>query len=371
MHILLTALALIVPSDDSLTEDAVRRTAIERGVEIILEMQEGPDDREWPYQGVYRVKGQIPIGYRVGGTGISGMALLEAPGGGDERKQALWKATEFVTESINHPLMACKFQATYDVRGWGYTYGLLFLLELKNHDAVPEDLAEAVEGAIAYYLDGIRLTEIPEGGGWNYARRGGFDQPGPASPFMTGPTLQALFEAKKLGYEIDEGLVERGLDTLAVSRTKAGSFVYAGEARRRRDGIPGAVGRMLVGESTLYMAGRSELSDVRGAVDAFFLHWEWLEKRRAKDGTHLPPYGVAPYYFYFAHYYAAQAIELLPRSERDEYRRLLHNVLTKTRADDGSWNDRVFDRSANYGTAMSVMSLLMPEIELPAKWEAP
>ena len=50
--------------------------AVERGVEILLEMQEHLTDEkakngaEWPYQGVHREGGQIPPGYRVGGTSI-------------------------------------------------------------------------------------------------------------------------------------------------------------------------------------------------------------------------------------------------------------------------------------------------------------
>ncbi|MCA9297034.1 MAG: hypothetical protein KC983_10965, partial [Phycisphaerales bacterium] len=98
------------------------------------------------------------------------------------------------------------------------------------------------------------------------------------------------------------------------------------------------------------------------------VHWDWLEQRRAKSGTHERPYGVAPYYFYYAHLAAAQAIECLPRSERREYRRRLHDLLMKTRDDNGTWNDRVFPRSANYGTAMAVLTLRCPDIPAIPAW---
>ena len=56
--------------------------AVTRGVKVILECQEGA---EWPYEGVYRTneggrRAVIPIGYRVGGTAIASLALIEAPG---------------------------------------------------------------------------------------------------------------------------------------------------------------------------------------------------------------------------------------------------------------------------------------------------
>ncbi len=47
------------------------------GVTRLLAMQEGDAKDQWPYEGVYRVRGQIPIGYRVGGTSIAAMALIK------------------------------------------------------------------------------------------------------------------------------------------------------------------------------------------------------------------------------------------------------------------------------------------------------
>jgi hypothetical protein len=257
------------------------------------------------------------------------------------------------------------------VRGWGYTYRLLFLLTLKQRNAVPEAMAEDVETAIKWDIDAIEQTEIPQAGGWNYARGPGKAAVSPSSPFMTAPTLEALFTSRSLGYEVDEAVVERAIETLVRCRSVTGSYVYAGASREGRppEPIPGAVGRMLAGESTLYLCGRSTLLHVRAALDAFIAHWEWLDKRRAKTGTHVAQYGVAPYYFYYAHLYAARAIELLPERERKEYRRRLARLLFSVRLEDGSWNDRVFERSRNYGTAMSMLALVMPTNMAPARWE--
>jgi hypothetical protein len=165
--------------------------------------------------------------------------------------------------------------------------------------------------------------------------------------------------------------VRRGLDALEQARTSTGSFLYSGtEGQAREEPVPGAVGRMLVSETTLHLAGRSDLARVRGALDAFIAHWEWLERRRAQEGTHMPPYGIAPYYFFYAHYYAAQAIELLPARARDEYRRRLLERLFQVRGEDGAWNDRVFPRTASYSTAMAVLALLAPDAPEPARWTA-
>jgi hypothetical protein len=346
--------------------------AVQRGMDIILALQEGDAKAEWPYEGVYRVKGEIPIGYRVGGTSISAIAILHAPGyvESNQRQEAIARAAEFVCTSIDQPLMSPDYDSTYDVRGWGYTYGLEFLLRLKSLGAMPEKSGAPAEKAIRFFIDAIQKTEIPEAGGWNYSRPGGKTKPSPPSPFMTAPTLQALFEASKQGYAVDDAVVGRALDFLQAAHTPSGAVVYAGKGGdRAREATPGAVGRMVATETTLYLAGRSTQANIRAAIDAFIVHWSWLDQRRAKDGTHKPPYMIAPYYFYYAHYYAAQAVEMLPQVERAEYRRRINELLFSVRLEDGSWNDRVFPRSANFGTAMATMALMMPELPRPAAWE--
>jgi len=95
-------------------------------------------------------------------------------------------------------------------------------------------------------------------------------------------------------------------------------------------------------------------------VRAFFKHWDELEKRRGRQGTHSGPYGIAPYYFHFGHTYAAKAIELLPENERPELRKRLQDLYWRTRENDGGWNDRIFPRSKAYSTAMVLLGLTAP-----------
>ena len=380
------ALGVLLCSLSPLTAQAEESSVaevVDAAVEALIGMQEGESRGEWPYEGVYRVRNPdskskermiIPLGYRVGGSSIVGSAVLLAPGyeKSAERKRAIDRATGFVCAAITDPLLDPEYEGGYDVRGWAYVYGLDFLLLLERLGAVPKERKAEVREATQFYLSSLQAIEIPECGGWNYARRGALDEASPTSPFMTGPALQALFAAKAQGHEVDSGVVERALDALDRGRLDSGEVIYATMAGSRQRGgmLPGSVGRMLVTETTLHLAGRGDLSRVRGAIDAFLVHWEWLDKRRAQNGTHIAPYGVAPYYFYYAHFYAGQAIEQLPKEEREEYRRRLRERLDTVRLEDGTWNDRVFPRTANYGTACSVMALGWPERDAPAGWEA-
>ena len=363
-------LFLVYPQPDP----AMLAAAVAPASERIVAMQDGPEKSEWPYEGVYRVGGKIPYGYRVGGTAICAESLLRAPGYAADasRKAAVKKATEFVCAAIDEPLLqVTSYQGGYDVRAWAACYGARFLLALKQHEAVPTGLEAPVEKALTWYLDSLQKFEIPQTGGWNYARDPGAETPSATSGFMTPVCLQTLYEAKAQGYAVDAAIVDRALAALERCRTDDGNYAYAAKGSARMDtrSIPGAIGRMVAGETALYLAGRSDQQKLATAVDAFIRYWPELEKRRSKTGTHLPPYGVAPYYFWFAHYHAAQAVELLPEAERAPRRLALNWLLWRTRAEDGTWNDRVFDRSAAYGSAMASMSVTMPQAPSPKNWK--
>ena len=300
--------------------------AISTGVAKIVAMQEkGPGAEvaaEWPYEGVYRVGGKIPYGYRVGGTSIACMALLAAPGFADDtaRRDAVSRAI----------------------------------------DSVGDAQKPAVDAAIAFYLDALKKTEIPQVGGWQYARGPGIDKPCPTSPFMTAPCLMALIEAKESGLEVGDDLIARTVKALELTRGESGYVAYNAQRAIRDDEkqIPGAIGRMCALEVALARAGKADEKRLRFAVEKFFEFWPELEKRRKKTGTHVAPYGVAPYYFFYAFTHAAAAIELLPEAERTAHRARFRELLFQVRDQDGTWNDRVFPRSASFGTAMSVLALM-------------
>jgi len=174
-------------------------------------------------------------------------------------------------------------------------------------------------------------------------------------------------------------VVERALDSLERGRAASGSIAYAvpdepragveEDALGAMDKLPGATGRMLACEATLTLGGRGDQGRLAAAVQAFFEHWVQLEVRRKQTGTHTGAYGVAPYYFMYAHRQAALAIELLADpAERQRQRARLDGLLAEVQEDEGGWNDRVFPRSRAYGTAMGMLALLQREQTEPAGW---
>ena len=368
--------AMVVASRFAVPADDARAAAISEGIGLILGMQEGDGSSEWPYEGVYRVRGRIPEGYRVGGTAIVAESLVRMPGyaGDPARQDAVRRAIEFICAKTAEPSLSVDtYSGGYDVRGWGACYAARALLAVRACGAVPAGMDARVDESLRWYVDTLQRLEIPGTGGWNYAREPGAETPSRASPFMTAPCLQVLFEARAQGLPVDADVVTRALDALERCRTPEGNFAYSASTQTREPqrSMPGATGRMVSGEMVLLLAGRGSQERVAAAIDAFVAYWQELERRRAKTGTHVPPYGVAPYYFQFAHWYAAQAAELLEGARREECRQKVAALTWATRSGEGTWNDRVFPRSAAFGTATAMLALEAPRLPAPARWSEP
>lgn len=368
-----------VPDVAPLDVEKVSREAIV----TLIALQEGDDDDQWPYQGVYREdRSPSPVGYRVGGTSIAILGLLSVPGYRTDtaRQDVVARGVRFVLKTLELPRMEEDFVGTYDVRGWGHVYGLLMLQALQEAKAVPPDLAEQVAAKEKWLVQVLCDSAIPKTGGWNYSRPAGYKAAGNgASPFMTAPALQALFLAKARGHAVPDAVITQALDALERARAKPGGYAYSTPAKSmnqveeaqlpRGDRTPGSAARAAACEVTLLLAGRGDLQRLERAVDLFFAHWDDLAVRKSQTGTHIPPYGIAPYYFLYGHVYAAQAIEFVPdEQKREALRGKMRAMLAKSREADGSWNDRQFERSGGYGTAMALLAMHMPRLPKMPTW---
>lgn len=351
--------------------DQVLLRAVARSAEALLALEETEGSGEWSYEGAMRIQGQIPIGYRVGGTGtvLSAFARLPGVARAPELRAAAERATDFLVDILDEREMSEDIVPGYDMRLWGFINGLGGLLDVRDAGLVPAERKEAVDKAIRTYLRRLVAQEIPHSGGWSYHRPTGRHLPAPPYSYVTADVLVLLYEARRQGFELDAAVVERALDLLERQRQPAGPFLYKGEkAIGPAPTIPGSVGRMAGCETALFLAGRSSQLHLRGALDSFLAHWHLLEELRGRRGLHTPPHMLAPYYFMYAHLHAARAVELLPEVHRGEYRARLRELLFELRDEKGLWNDRVFLRAAGYGTAAGLLALLQPMLPPLATW---
>ena len=336
---------------------------IQNALNQLIQIQEA--DGAWPYEGVYRVNRRIPVGYRIGGTSIVSTALLYATAGNSTEENeavdsAIGRGIEIVLSDLENPLMKPSTANRYDVRVWGHIYALDFFCRLRSTKRF-EDQRKQTDAWIPKLVKILRTEQLNDAG-WNYATRSRH------AAFVTSPAVQAMLLARQQGEDIPDEVFERAKQVLLRSRTQKGAFQYSGVVTRRPAPLPGSIARSAICELTLVLLGAGDVEQVQDSIDAFHEHWDELEKRRAKTGTHEGPYGIAPYYFYFGHRYIGQALQLLAEEDAATETEKLKSVLMKTKSDEGTWNDRVFARSKAYGTAMSVLALL-DNVPLPDKIE--
>ncbi len=354
LSLVVTGLLLCAPGIVLAREEVIDTTLVDVGVSQILKLEE--KQGAWPYEGVYRVGGDIPVGYHVGGTALVVEALVCAAPDDKKAHEAVSRGVSYILSKLSHPLMATSVTDRYDVRVWGHSYALNTFCVLAKRDLKLSQM-EDIRGWIPRLIKSLLFEQLQDGG-WNYANRKN------QAPFVTAPVLQSLLLARSLGYEVADEVFSRGKAALLSSREDNGAFAYSGPVgsgrKTSRRQIPGSLARSPVCETTLLLLDGGEVKDIERSLQHFYKHWGELEKRRKKTGTHVPPYGIAPYYFYYGHRYLSQAIEMLPEKKRGVHRSRLRKLLVKTRDKEGTWNDRVFPRSRNFGTAMSVLALVEP-----------
>jgi len=343
-------------------QDLTPAELIDKGLAEILKIQE---DSQWPYEGVYRVRGEIPVGYRIGGTSITAGAILAAAKTSDKKSaEAVDQAVAFVLKELSHADMRPSTQNAYDVRVWGHACALEFLCRLRAAKRTGAR-AKDVDTWIATLVKTLVEEELATGG-WNYANRNAH------AAFVTAPVTQALLLARGQGEKVPDQVLQRARKALEGSRVDSGAFIYSGAINGPDDPrakLPGSIARSPAAETTLLLLGGGSKDAIRKSLDAFHAHWEELEKRRKKTGTHEGEFAIAPYYFYFGHRYAAQAIEMLPKEERAKERKRLLEKILRTRDGDGTWNDRIFARSRAYGTAVVILALLGEKAPPPSSMD--
>ena len=271
---------------------------LRESAQALVKLQEAQG--QWPYDGVVKVKGQTPIGYRVGGTAIVATTLLYAAPKDKDAQQAIAKGTAFILKELKDPLMAPSTANVYDVRIWGHGYALEYFCHLRAQKATGERGKE-IDEWIKKLVDTLVTEEIP-GGGWNYANHR------QQASFTTAPIVQSLLLAHSQGEKVPPEVFQRARKALETGRYDTGSFAYSGAAKQPAGAInklAGSSARSAACETTLMLLGGGKIEEIKKSIDAFFTHWGELELRRQMPGTHVGEYKIAPYFFYYGHRYCA------------------------------------------------------------------
>jgi hypothetical protein len=322
------------------------RAAVDRALEFFVRTQNhdgswGSTSCETTLEMVFAV--ETHYAWSVAAHGLATMALLAA----DEtppRRRALERAVRWL----------CNCRMT--MRGsnwdndavWGWLYGAVATTAIaQDRRFQTDDWRAPVAHRGREFVGWLAKNQEPTGGFGYYDDPPYTRRPKWGTSFSTASVLPALGVAMQLGWLDQEETRDRAADYLRRCRLPSGAYTYDLTPIPRVSGgehinhVKGSLGRIQVGNWALRCAGDASITDavVRTGVEQFFAHHEFLATARMRPIPHEGWYANAGYFFYFGHYYAALAIELLPAADREPFRAQLRRKLLATQRADGSYCD--------------------------------
>jgi hypothetical protein len=248
---------------------------------------------------------------------------------------------------------------------WGYVYGLQALAHLLPLPRFADDPRRPAMVARATELaKNLVRWQTPFGGWAYYDFDAGTIPPVWTTSFTTSAGVIALQDAKQAGLPVDEKVLDKAVRCVAHTRVPNGAYTYNVETVSSPAGlefidqVKGSLGRIQVGNVALFRAGKLDAKTVKWGLEQFFEHHRFLAVARKKPIPHESWYAVAAYFFLFGHYYASEAIELLPPQERATFAKQLQQKLMEIQEPDGStWDFHISEYTRSYGTAFAIMAL--------------
>jgi hypothetical protein len=345
--------------------------AIERGVEFLLDDQR--PDGSWgsPEKtkglNIYAPPPGAHDAFRTAVTSLVVMALIEAEPQlpVDQRlpvAKAIDRGANWLDERLNR-LRRATPDALYNV--WGHAYAIHAAVKL--HDRFRGDSARQANWKEHAQAQADMLERYSfVGGGWSYYDElSGTQTPGDAAfCFTTATALIALKEAESIGVEFPERLTKKAIASILRQQRPDFSYNYGEYTRldpRYHERPAGSLGRSQACNLALRLYDDERITDdvLKAWLNRLIARNGWLSMGRKRPIPHESHFGVAGYYYYYGHWYAALCIEQLPDRVRPYFQDHLANILLPLQERDGSWWDYPFyNYHQQYGTAMAVMSLI-------------
>jgi len=255
---------------------------------------------------------------------------------------------------------------------WPALYGFTACVQLADDPRFQAgELRGLIDARARAFLEILLRNQAPEGG-WAYYDDPPFSRrPTWATSFCTALVLPALARSRELGWGPDEAVLARAVKYVRRCALPNGAYEYDLRPVPRISGgeginaVKGSLGRIQVCNWGLAAAGEPHVTAdrIRAGLEDFFRDHRFLDVARMRPIPHEAYYANAGYFYFFAHYYAARAIELLPAGERESWHARLRPHVAKTQRQDGSASD--FLGSSYMLTASTAYTALTLALGLP------
>ncbi|MEZ6016666.1 MAG: hypothetical protein R3F49_16230 [Planctomycetota bacterium] len=347
-----------------LDREAIART-ISKGLEYLLANQNADGSFGGIKNATFTTSFANPATFKcwqIGASALAVRSLLEL-GQSDAAHGAVERGLDFLVANAE-PLRP----ADWDVdNNWAIIYGLDAVARALRDPRYAAGTArhDELRAAAAKQIQGLAKYQSPRGGWGYYADPNSGWRPDWATSFTTAAAVLALVEAKQSGLEVDEKVFRAGVKAVRMARLPNGAYDYEVSAvpghltLESINQVKGSLGRIQVCNLALYRAGDDIGTDqlARGLQD-FVRDHKFLAVARNKPIPHEAYYANAAYFYLFAHYYAAQVLELLPADQRAPFAEFVQaGILDASQPDGSMWDFYIASNTKAYGTAFGILGL--------------
>jgi hypothetical protein len=348
------------------------RGSIERGVDFLLQTQlpngAWGSARKTKQLNIYAPVPGSHHAFRTAVTSLVLMSLLESH---DQLEGSRRTATEAAIDRGQAWLLAhagqlrrAEAEALYNV--WGHAFAIHALVRLHPRAEGNPKLQAELLALLEYQVDRLHRYQSINGGWGYYDMEAHTQRPSSSSiSFTTATILIALKEAQTLGVAFPADRTQQAIDSIVRQRLPDFAYTYGEYLKMTpRYGInrpAGSLGRSQVCNLALRLYGDKLIGDEVFStwLNRLFARNGWLSIGRKYPVPHESHFGVAGYFYYYGHFYAALCIEQLPASQQPYFQGHLAHLLLPLQEKDGSWWDYpLYDYHQQYGTAMAICSLL-------------
>jgi len=342
------------------------RAAIGRGVAFLVRAQNS--NGSW---GSSRDFGRgilcpVPGGhmaFQTAATALCVSALIEIKPDQPGAAEAQRRGEDWLLENVPK-LRLCSLGVMYN--NWAHAYGIQALARMLRARPIDAARREKIRGLIKGQLARLKRYQHLDGG-WGYYSWGSMPRrtSAPATPFTTATVLVAMHDAQQAGIQPPQNVVNMAVRGLRMQRRPDFAYPYYHYLARR--GVPDtmtkppcSLARSQACNAALYLWGDEETTQavMKTWINRLVARNGWLSMARKQRWPHEGYLGIAAYFYYYGHYYAARCIDLLEPGDRPHFQDQLAHVLLPKQEKDGSWWDfPLYNYHQAYGTGFALMSL--------------
>ena len=273
----------------------------------------------------------------VGVTGLAAMAFMangSQPGRG-EFGESIDRGLDFLVASVRRD--------GYITSGGVsrmYEHGFAALALAQAHGMTRrQDIGDKLRLATALIQRAQKRTD----GGWRYDPT----PIGDSDISVTVCQIMALRAARNVGIKVPKEVIDRAVEYVKRSCLADGSFSYMLRSRSS-----GSYALLSSGLNCLYGSGEYDCPELKRALKRF----------DEQTPRHIARRGPVSHYYFYAHYYAAQAAFHAGGDYWSKYYAAVAKELVATQSATGSWQSNFGNA---YATAMGCLVLQMPYNYLP------